>query len=206
MKVQISVLDEIAAAGAKALIVTKYFNRDDTWNIYEQVREHPAFFALGERRIDDIIEKDLPREHVHFIGNIQSRKIPVIAHHCSVVHSLCEIKHAVIMSEQLKPSVVFVQVNISGEVQKLGMLPRDLEGFLRQMGQFSNIQILGISAMGAAEFTPESKREEFRILKKLRDEQLPERIISAGTSRDYKIALEEGINVVRIGQALFRPE
>ena len=63
------------------------------------------------------------------------------------------------------------------------------------------LEILGISAIGVGEFTPEQKRKEFKELIVLRDEFLPGKKISAGTSRDFELALEAGIDVLRVGKA-----
>jgi hypothetical protein len=139
---------------------------------------------------------------MHFIGNIQSRNIPDIVKHCSVIHSLCEVRHAEKLNE-LGKTKVFIQINISREAQKSGILPEALPTFLESMSPFQNIEILGISAMGAGGFSDATKRAEFIGLKRLRDKYLPEGKISAGTSRDFEIALEEGIEIVRVGQAIF---
>lgn len=56
--------------------------------------------------------------------------------------------------------------------------------------------------MGSGEFTTEEKINEFEMMKKLREQHLPHGLISAGTSRDYAIALECGIDIVRVGTAL----
>ena len=100
---------------------------------------------------------------------------------------------------------VFLQINISREPQKSGILSENLDTFLHEIKEL-NLEILGISAIGAGEFNEQKKRAEFRELIILRDTYLPGKKISAGTSRDFEIALEEGIDVVRVGQALFKSE
>ncbi|MCF7918211.1 alanine racemase [Candidatus Gracilibacteria bacterium] len=231
------ILNQIQKAGKKVVVVTKYFDVQKTQEILSQVKNHPAFLALGENRINDLEAKHLPRESVHFIGNLQSRDIPRIVQNASVIHSLWKKEHVELLNKLcvqwnnhsplekgsergLNPPhslysesspfskgggklQVFLQINISREPQKGGILPEDFKTFLKQIQTFENINILGISSMGAGEFTTDSKHQEFQELKDLRDKYLPYGKISAGTSRDWEIALEEGIDVVRVGQSLF---
>ena len=71
------------------------------------------------------------------------------------------------------------------------------------MKEFRNIDILGISGMGKLnKSVSENKRLEFQLLKKLRDKYLSGKLISAGTSQDYKIALDMGIDIVRVGKKI----
>jgi len=211
MKIVPKILEKIESSHGQVVVVTKYFDATQTREVLNQLKKHPSFLALGENRIGEILKKDIPRKYIHFIGNIQSRNIPDILKHCSVVHSLCTEKHARKLHESTpsnSPSKgekmgVFIQVNISREPQKSGVFPEDLEKFVEQLKPFKKLNILGISAMGAGGFSEESKRAEFRELLKLRDKYLPDGKISAGTSRDFEIALEEGIEIVRVGQAIF---
>jgi PLP dependent protein len=202
MKIVPEIFKKIESAGSQVVVVTKYFEPKETQEIFKQLNKFPSFLAMGENRIHKIGAKNIPQKYMHFIGNIQSRNIPSIAKHCSVIHSLCEIKHAEKFNS-IGKTEVFIQINISREVQKSGILPEELPAFLEVMKAFENITILGISAMGAGGFSDESKRAEFIGLKRLRDKHLPEGKISAGTSRDFEIALEEGIEIVRVGQAIF---
>ncbi len=207
MKIVPQIFEKIESTGSSVVVVTKYFNAKETQDVLGQLKKQPSFLALGENRIGDILSKNIPRAQMHFIGNIQSRNIHDIVEHCSVIHSLCEIRHAEKLNSLGTPEGekirVFLQINISREAQKSGILPEDLPVFLESMKPFKNIEILGISAMGAGGFSPESKRAEFVGLKRLRDKHVPNGKISAGTSRDFEIALEEGIDIVRVGQAIF---
>lgn len=202
----LSILEKVRVAGASVIVVTKYFDREKTLEILEELRGYSAVLALGENRVDALIEKGLPRKEVHFIGNIQSRRILEIVQYSSVVHSLQKIEHAEKFASLLQETGLemgfFIQINISRESQKSGVLSENFAEFLDAV-QKLGLDIIGISAMGAGEFEVSKKREEFKELLALRDKYLPGKLISAGTSRDYEIALEEGIGVVRIGRALF---
>jgi len=207
MKINDQIFDKAETYNAKVLVVTKYFDVLQTREALAEVQDQVTFWALGENRIDDIIKKQLPRGLIHFIGNIQSRRISDIAMHCSAVHSLSQPDHAEKFEKALAAAGlkldVFLQVNISGEDQKLGCVPKDLPDLIKRTQQCPHINIVGVSSMGVGEFTYESKKQEFQQLIALRDTHLPGKLISAGTSRDYEIALAQGIEVVRIGQHLF---
>lgn len=90
------VFRNVQQAHKKILIVTKYWDTTKTENILKEAQKDycEILFALGENRIERIQEKNLQREHVHFIGNIQSRDVVYIVRYCSCIHSLASLKHA----------------------------------------------------------------------------------------------------------------
>lgn len=212
MEINFDIFKKAEKAGAQVVVVTKYFDTKTTHQILEKIKNEKSFLTLGENRIEQLMEKNLPPENIHFIGNLQSRKLKEIAAHSSAIHSLCNLKHAQILSSLCEGNLgdfpkkidVFIQINISQEPQKIGVSPKEFPQFLKAIQKLKNLNILGISNMGAGEFTESKKRKEFQDLRSLRDQYLPNGKISAGTSRDYEIALEEGIEIVRIGQALFK--
>lgn len=201
MQIVPEILEKVERAGARVVAVTKYFDAETTQQLLSLLQKSPAFWALGENRAEVLREKKLPRASVHFIGRIQSRKIPDIAAHCSVVHSLENISHAEKFAAQKNPPSVFLQVNISREPQKGGVSPEEFPEFLREVRSLG-LEVLGLSAMGAGAVSVAEKEQEFQQLVSLRNTGIPEGKISAGTSRDFELALKNGIEVVRIGQAL----
>ncbi len=202
MQIVPEILKKVELAGAQLLAVTKYFSSEETEVVVSQLKKEKVLLGFGENRIANIQDKSFLREDLHFIGNVQSRDIPDIAHYCSVVHSLCSVKHAAIFAKQNKVPAFFIQINISREKQKSGVLPEALEQFLMDIIGL-NLNIEGISAIGAGKFDKQTKRKEFQELLSLRNKFLPGKKISAGTSRDFEIALKEGIEIVRVGQSLF---
>lgn len=213
------VLEKIGGTKSKLVLVTKYFDAKKTREILAEIKNYPCFLALGENRIDDIIEKTKyfkadktaewrPREFFHFIGNIQSRRIAEIAKNCSVVSSLCSLKHAKLFSEQVDTCRFFIQINVSGEPEKQGILPQDFAEFHESLPK--NLEIMGISGMGRGKgFSLFKKIEEFETLVKIRDKFNKNWQVSAGTSVDYDIAVDMKagrgafVDIVRVGSAMF---
>ncbi|MDH3353542.1 MAG: hypothetical protein OEL87_03775, partial [Nanoarchaeota archaeon] len=146
-----------------------------------------------------LAKKGILRDRCHFIGNIQSRKIGEIGEFCSVIHSLDSLSHARKFMKAGDFTSFFIQINLD-PTKSSGVDPQLIPEFLKIIPED---RVLGISAIGKGDFTIPEKINEFKELKKIRDTYLPGKKISAGTSRDFEIALSEGIEIVRVGQALF---
>ena len=156
-------------------------------------------YGIWENRIDQIKEKSLNRDTVHFIWNIQSKKIKDIVRYCSTIHSLSNLKHAQIIESQSIEISAFIQIGLDQEKQN-GISAEELPKFLEACKDFKYLKIIWISGMWSMKISEKEKREEFQLLKYLRDKHLPHWLISAGTSADYEIAIEEWIDIVRVGQ------
>jgi len=186
----------------KILVVTKYWDRERTQNIMSACeQDYPdIFYGLGENRVETLREKHFPRENVHFIGNIQSRKIWEIVKYCSVIHSLASFKHAQKIEALWIPTHAFIQIQLD-KSKNIWISASDISEFLASCNTMKYLSIIGISGMGSWEFSEAEKRNELQYLISLRDRYLPHWLISAGTSRDYEIALQEWIDIVRVGHS-----
>lgn len=173
---------------------------------------------FGENYVQELTEKyeQLPKDiRWHFIGHLQSNKVKYIAPFVSLIHGvdskklLTEINK---QGEKLNRVIdCLLQIYIAKEETKFGMDENELLKLLNtDFTNYKNIRICGL--MGMASFTDnmEKVRNEFKFLKSLFDKyseltiancQLS--ILSMGMSADYKIAIEEGSNMVRIGSLLF---
>ena len=203
MLINPSIFEKVKAANAQLVAVTKYLDATDTQMVFEKYKAHGLVCGFGENRTETLKEKGIPRAKTHYIGRLQSRKLPVIVEHCSVIHSLDNLKHAEIINTQAHQTECFIQVNVSGDPDKGGITPQELPLFLANVGKLPNLEIVGLSSMGWGEFEYDEKVQEFQTLVALRDQFLPNGLTSAGTSRDYQIALAQGIDVVRVGSDLF---
>ncbi len=152
--------------------------------------------VVGENRAQDLEEKHTAYSDAfrwHFIGHLQSNKVKVVNRLCELVHSLSSESAAARLSVP-----ALLEVNLAGESTKSGVAPEEIAGFLQQ---FPSIR--GLMTMPPLADDPEASRPYFRTLAELAAEHgLSD--LSMGTSQDYRVAVEEGATLVRIGEALFR--
>ena len=171
---------------------------------------------FGENKVQELLEKynKLPKDiKWHMIGHLQTNKIKKVIPIISLIHSVDSLKLLKkINNEAIKINKVIsclLQINISNENNKYGFsIDQIREIFNNEIFKdFKFIRIKGL--MGMASFTENKNqiRIEFNNLKKIFDElkiKYPElKIISMGMSGDYKIAIEEGSNMIRIGSKIF---
>lgn len=175
---------------------------------------------IGENRPGEVKRRfELIKEaglfaNMHEIGTLQRNKIKLIIDGVHMIHSIDSLKlatdvnrHALAAGRKIP---VLIEVNSAREEQKSGVLPEHAEQLLSQVEQFENLIPLGLMTMGPALSAPEELRPYFRDAKKLFDKLTPvfrkygEPILSMGMSESYKIAIEEGSTLVRIGRRLFQ--
>lgn len=207
MKLNRVIVSEFLNSSSRLLAVTKYWNQEETKELLSQFWEDGGSILIGlwENRVSTLKEKQLEREAVHFIWNIQTKEIKFITQYCSTIHSLDTMKHVRkiddICEKQWKWVKVFIQVQLD-TTKPWGVQLDEIPSFIEAIDGTDNISLIWFSAIWKSECGDDERREEFTLLKQLKNKYLPNGIISAGTSRDYKIALEEGIDIVRVWQAL----
>ncbi len=201
--INISLFEEFKSSKSKILVVTKYWDKKDTHEIIKEVKKNypEILFWIWENRIEKIIEKWIKRDDMNYIWQIQSKKLRKIVTFCGTIHSLENIKHAELIDQISKEknlkTYVFLQIKLDNEKDSWIKI-EDFSTILEQIKKLENIEILWISGMWAWEFTIEEKENEFELLINLKDKYLPWKLISAWTSRDYEIALQYKIEVIRI--------
>lgn len=174
---------------------------------------------FGENRVQELKNKVplLPEASWHMIGRLQTNKVKDIVGKVVLIHSLDRWNLAEEIDKRAKIMDINVstllQINIAGEEQKAGLLPDDVEYFLKSVGQLSNIRILGFMTMAPLLDNPEEARPVFRELANLRHKfsahnytNVDLKYLSMGMSQDFDIAIEEGANIVRIGSLIFHGE
>ena len=169
---------------------TKYVSPEDM-----RVLAEAGIEVVGENRA-----QDLQRKHAeygdafrwHFIGALQSNKAKVVNRLCELVHSLDTESAA-----RRLTIPALVEVNLSGEKTKAGIAPDELPRFLELYDA-----VRGLMTMPPATDDPEASRSYFRRLAELaRAHGLRE--LSMGTSQDYRVAVEEGATLIRVGSVLY---
>ena len=202
------------APGSVTLIaVSKTF---DSAKIAEAIRA--GVFDIGENYVQEATRK---REELadgrirwHFIGHMQSNKVKYIVDWIHLIHSVDNERVALEIQkrgERLKRAIqVFVEVNTSGEATKYGVKPEQALDLVRSISHYSNVDVQGLMTIGPFTEDLEASRRSFRLLRTLFEEinvagvlHQPMRHLSMGMSHDFRIAIEEGATMVRIGTAIF---
>jgi len=174
--------------------------------------------AFGENRVQELVEKyeSLPKDiEWHMIGHLQKNKVKYIAPFVDLIHSvdnlslLQTINKEAIKNKRTIP--VLLQIKIATEESKFGSDKEELRSLVIESFHLENLKVCGV--MGMATFTDdlEQVRSEFKSLKQSFDEIKSEyfadqddfKEISMGMSGDYKLALEEGSTMIRVGSLLF---
>ena len=185
----------------------------------EAVREA---FEAGERRfgenyvqegVDKIAALADLRSSIewHLIGPLQSNKTRVVAEHFDWVHSVDRLKIAQRLSEQrpahLPPLQVCLQVNISGEASKSGLMPGEVAAVAHAVAKLPGLVLRGLMAIPepAADFAAqcEPHRRLRELMNSLQADGLALDTLSIGMSADLEAAIAEGATLVRIGSAIF---
>jgi pyridoxal phosphate enzyme (YggS family) len=159
---------------------------------------------LGENRAQDLEAKASahPEFTWDFIGNLQSRKVRSVVHHARYIHSVASESVLEQLARHALPETkVLVEVNVSGEPGKGGIVPDQLASFIDRCP----VPVVGLMTMPPQTSDPERSRPYFAALRRLASRHgLSE--LSMGTSQDYRVALAEGATIVRLGSSLYRPE
>ncbi len=150
---------------------------------------------VGENRAQDLERKYAEYGDAfrwHFIGHLQSNKAKLVSRICELVHSLDSESAA-----RRLTAPALVEVNLGGESTKSGIAPEEVPRFLELYGQ-----VRGLMTMPPETGDPEGSRPYFRRLRELAGE-LGLTELSMGTSQDYRVAVEEGATLVRVGSVLY---
>jgi len=168
---------------------------------------------IGENKWQEF-EKKFVKTHCnasfHFIGNLQTNKVKDVIKYFNCIQSINSLRLAKKIDSECekinKIISVMIEINISRDKNKSGILPEDLDSLIKEIAQLKNIKLIGLMTITACE-DKEKVRADFKSMKKLFDQykdQYNLTELSMGMSSDYKIALEEGATIVRIGRAIFQ--
>lgn len=170
---------------------------------------------FGESKAQELRDKYeiLKNEKIkwHFIGRIQTNKIKYIVPICELIHSVSRIKEIKEIDKRAKENdkiqKILIEVNTSGEESKSGINPDMVNDFIEKTKNFNNIEICGLMTM--APFTNDENiiRNSFHSLRKIKEELSKKykniKELSMGMSNDYKVAIEEGSTLIRVGSKIF---
>lgn len=179
------------------LVATKYVPLEEMGKLAE----------AGVRLVGENRQQDLAAKHERwgdafewdFIGNLQSRKVKQVLPLCRLIHSVATDSVLAQLEKHGSPETeILVEVNVSGEEGKGGVSPEDLSGFVERCP----VKVVGLMTMPPFSADPERSRPCFARLAELAAAHELDRL-SMGTSQDWRVAVEEGATIIRLGHALF---
>jgi pyridoxal phosphate enzyme (YggS family) len=182
--------EEARATGVTVVAATKYVSLEDMAVLVDAGVE-----VVGENKAQDLEAKHAAYGDAfrwHFIGHLQSRK-------AKTVNAICELCHSLASESAARRLEIpaLVEVNLSGEESKSGIAPEELPAFLELYPR-----VRGLMTMPPETGDPEASRPYFRRLRELGEKHsLAE--LSMGTSQDWRVAVEEGATLVRLGTTLY---
>jgi PLP dependent protein len=195
--------------------VSKFHPNEAIQEAYNAGQRH-----FGESRVQELSDKyqSLPHDiHWHMIGHLQTNKVKQIAAFVSLVHSVDSLKLLETINQEgtriNRVIPCLLQVHIAQEAHKFGFLTSECSRLFEsgQYKHYGNIQFRGLMGMATFSSNPQLIRSEFDTLRNLfatikghyfpTDNQFCE--LSMGMSDDYKLALESGSTMVRIGSSIF---
>ncbi len=206
---------EIVPYNPTIIAVTKYFDEKQIIKYYEL-----GLRNFGENRVKDALEKikKLPAQIVqtskfHLIGHLQTNKVKSAVGNFDLIHSVDTLKLAEAINEAAEErrikQKILLQINNAREVQKSGFYPDEIFDAFREILKMKSVQICGVMNMAPLDCSEEKLHELFGNIKHIKDDLQSEfglelKQISMGMSNDYKIALEEGATMIRLGRILFK--
>lgn len=189
--------EALAGDRVEILVATKYVPLEEMGKLAE----------AGVRLVGENRQQDLAAKHERwgdafewdFIGNLQSRKLKLVLPLCRLIHSVATDSVLAQLEKHGGPETeVLVEVNVSGEEGKGGVEPAQLPAFIERCP----VRVGGLMTMPPFSEDPEDSRPYFVRLAELAAANDLERL-SMGTSQDWRVAIEEGATIIRLGHALF---
>lgn len=165
---------------------------------------------FGENKVQELLEKHekLPKDiQWHMIGHLQTNKVKYIAPFVNLIHALDSEKLLKEIDKRAKQNDrkidCLLQVHIAKEKHKFGVVPSEVSEFIENSEKYKNVNIIGL--MGMATFTSDKTQieSEFKELYTLFSKFDKIKVLSIGMSGDYKIAIESGSTMIRIGSTIF---
>lgn len=172
---------------------------------------------FGENKVQellsmyDVLPKDI---RWHLIGHLQRNKVKYIIDKTWLIHSVDSLRLAQTIEEQAAAKGldvnILIQVNISHEETKFGIDRDELISLLNEISRMKHVHVQGLMTIAPFTENPEDCRTVFRELKNLsididamKIDNIHMKILSMGMSGDYKVAIDEGSTMVRVGTAIF---
>ena len=163
---------------------------------------------------DTAFEAIGPKAKWHMIGHLQSNKAKKAVRIFDMIETVDSLKLAKAIDKACrninKTMPVLIEINSGEETQKTGVIPSDAVSLVKEISELENVRIVGLMTMGPFSGDPEDARPYFqktrRLFEDIEQANLPGiemKYLSMGMSNSYRVAIEEGANLVRIGTRIF---
>ncbi|MCD6413173.1 MAG: YggS family pyridoxal phosphate-dependent enzyme [Elusimicrobia bacterium] len=150
----------------------------------------------------------------HFIGHLQKNKVKKAVRIFDMIETVDSFELAYEIDKRSRTEgkimSVLVEINSGREPQKAGVFPEQAENLIREISKFENIRVRGLMTMGPRFGNPEKARPFFKQTKEIFDRiqgldisNVEMKFLSMGMTNSYRVAIEEGANIVRIGTLIF---
>ncbi len=203
---------QVAFTGRKVALIAA--TKTQTTEIVDKFMSLAPDFCLGENRVQELMAKYNPSYRWHFIGQLQTNKVKYIIDKVDLIQSLDRDELAREIEKQAtkcgKIQDCLVEVNMGAEITKGGVAPDDVVRFVKSLEKYPHIRVKGLmSVLPNLGDTPklhtlyESLYDLYEDLKHISVENTDIEYLSMGMSNDYKIALQHGSNMLRLGRVLF---
>ena len=172
---------------------------------------------IGENYIQELkTHREAIGESVawHFIGALQQNKVKLAVSLCDMIETVDSLELAAAINRYAsvfnKVMPILIEVNSGREGQKAGILPEKVFELAEQISHMTNLRLMGLMTMGPRTGDPETARPYFTATRRLFEDLSAARIprtsiefLSMGMTNSYRVALEEGANIVRLGSKIF---
>ena len=164
---------------------------------------------IGENRVSEAASKCKALSHVsvrprwHMVGHLQRNKIRSALRTFDIIHSVDSLSLAEAINRRAERLVpIFVEVNVSGEGNKFGFRPPELDSAVASIAGLPMVEVRGLMSVASQMTEMERVRPQFAQMRELAN-GLGLKELSMGMTDDFEVAIEEGATVVRIGRAIF---
>lgn len=173
--------------------------------------------AFGENYVQELVQKfdEMPPDtEWHMIGHLQRNKVKYVVGRAALIHSVDSLRLAQEINDRSEKmgvvTGILAEVNVAGEENKYGFKPEEVSAFACEMSHLKSIEMRGLMTSAPYVKDPEENRRFFRLLREIfididkkNIDNVKMRELSMGMTGDYKVAVEEGATMVRVGTAIF---
>ncbi len=203
------ILKIVDGKNVRIVAVTKYYDENAIINAYRAgLRDFGESRALESvEKINKLDDEIRQKSTYHFIGHLQTNKVKHVVGFFDYIHSVDSLKVAKEIAkcaaEKGIVQKILIQVNVADEKSKFGIAPLQTDDLIKEISKLNSLKIEGLMNIAPLIDDEKELRKYFSQMRKLK-ERYGLKELSMGMSNDFKIALEEGATIIRLGRTLFK--